>query len=198
MISCSKWPELRVWLIDRYISSHACQLIKGLLEKVPAKRPDAPTIKSMGFFNGIDWVKLLSMELKPPVLPEVAGPMDISNIPDKYTKDEVPVDSPVSPSSLLSPTKADIFSGFTFDGDDGAELLQRSSNCSGGMGTSDTCIEQQFADSLEERPSQRASTSISDSRTEHISEKSHADLDSDVSDRLATHLLFLGFACSVL
>lgn len=112
----------------RYISSQACQLVKALLEKVPAKRPDVLNIKASDFFKGIDWIKLFNLAVTPPVKPQVAGPMDISNIPDKYTKDEAPVDSPVSPSSLLSPTKADLFSGFTFDGDDGAaaaELLQR-------------------------------------------------------------------------
>eukprot|EP01043_Picozoa_sp_COSAG02_P006979 COSAG02_NODE_205_length_29157_cov_13.424771_4_plen_186_part_00 len=184
-------------MIDRYISSHACQLIKGLLEKVPAKRPDASTIKSIGFFNGIDWAKLFDMEVKPPVMPEVAGPMDISNIPDKYTKDEAPVDSPVSPSSLLSPTKADIFSGFTFDGDDGAELLQRSDNFSGG--SPEISSAQQLAKSLEERMSQRSSTSISDGRIERLSplEKSHTGFDSDVSDGCCARLLILCVACSV-
>lgn len=184
-------------MFNRYISSHACQLIKGLLDKVSAKRPGASTIKSMGFFNGVDWAKLFNMEVKPPVMPEVAGPMDISNIPDKYTKDEAPVDSPVSPSSLLSPTKADIFSGFTFDGDDGTELLQRSNEFSGG--TPETCSAPQQAKPLGERLSQRSSTSISGSRIERLSpsDKSHTDFDSDVSAGCSARLLILGFACSV-
>ena len=121
--------------MSRYISSQACRLVKGLLEKNPQKRLDVVKIKTSDFFNGVDWTKLYNLDVTPPVMPEVAGPMDISNIPDKYTKDEAPVDSPVSPSSLLSPTKAELFSGFTFDGDDGAaaaELFQRDTLASSG------------------------------------------------------------------
>ena len=157
------------------MSSQACQLIKALLEKVPSKRPDVSAIKSMAFFNGMHWVKLLNLEVNPPVRPEVAGPMDISNIPDKYTKDEVAIDSPVSPSSLLSPTNADLFSGFTFDGDEGAELLWRSN------GTPEAGIVHQFAESLGERLSQQSSASISDESTERLSPSRHSHADSDVS-----------------
>eukprot|EP01044_Picomonas_judraskeda_P014133 COSAG03_NODE_2214_length_2999_cov_1.516897_1_plen_161_part_00 len=153
----------------------------------------------------MNWVKLLNLEVTPPVRPEIAGPMDISNIPEKYTKDEVAVDSPVSPSSLLSPTNADLFSGFTFDGDEGAELFRRSN------GTPEAGVIHQFAESLgQPRLSQQSSASISDNSMERLSPSRHSHGDSDVSDApgLSTHRFellalrilcaFSGVACPVL
>jgi hypothetical protein len=97
-------------------------LVKALLEKSATKRLGVDETKAHRFFGEIDWVKLLSLDVPPPVVPDVSNPRDISCVPDKYTKGETPMDSPVSPSSLLSPTNAaDLFSGFTFDGEDSGQ-----------------------------------------------------------------------------
>lgn len=180
------------WMLGRYISSQACQLIKGLLEKVPAKRLDVLAIKSTDFFHHVDWVKLFNLDVKPPVLPKVAGPMDISNIPEKYTRDEAPVDSPVSPSSLLSPTKADLFSGFTFDdGEPAAELLQCS--CLASFDGPETrVLHSQPTESphqcLSDRSSQNSGSKIGELS---LSQLSQVELDSDVSDHYGIIMLAL-------
>ena len=109
----------------KFLSSEAVSLIKTTVEKDASKRPAAVDIKSHRFFAEINWRKLINLEVSPPVVPTVpGGPMDISNIAEKYTKDEPAVDSPVSPSSLLSPTKAGLFSGFTYEDDSSSVLLE--------------------------------------------------------------------------
>ena len=49
------------------------------MNKLPSARPTAADLKPHPFFGGMDWKKLLALELEPPLVPEVAaGPRDIS------------------------------------------------------------------------------------------------------------------------
>ena len=60
-------------------AQEAVGIIKLLMNKLPSARPTAADLKPHPFFAGMDWTKLLALELEPPLVPEVAaGPRDIS------------------------------------------------------------------------------------------------------------------------
>jgi len=60
-------------------AQEAVGIIKLLMNKLPSARPTAADLKLHPFFAGMDWKKLLALELEPPLVPEVAaGPRDIS------------------------------------------------------------------------------------------------------------------------
>lgn len=117
----------------KFLSPAAVSLLKQLLVADPAKRLGSDNakenvlrspgtvaaggiaVRSHDFFDGVKWDKVERMELTPPFIPNVAeGPMDISNIDEKYTMGFPAMDSPTCGG--LSPSKSGMFSGFSYDG----------------------------------------------------------------------------------
>ncbi|KAJ3056881.1 Serine/threonine kinase [Rhizophlyctis rosea] len=97
------------------MAKDAVSLLQKLLTKDPAKRlgggkSDADEIKKHPFFKGIDWDKLLRLEVTPPYYPTVSGPTDVSNFDEEFTK-ELPVLTPCH--SVLSAADQEEFRGFT-------------------------------------------------------------------------------------
>ncbi|KDO23532.1 AGC protein kinase [Saprolegnia parasitica CBS 223.65] len=93
------------------ISSAAKSLIRGLLERDPTKRLQAPALKAHPFFQGLDWKALEEKRLKPPFKPRLQSPTDLQNFDKEFTKDAVPnlVNEETSSTSV-----EDEFYGFSF------------------------------------------------------------------------------------
>jgi serine/threonine protein kinase len=69
-----------------YLSPDAKDIITKLLKKVPAarigsKEGDIQKIKSHRFFRKIDWKKLETRELEPPIQPVITDPAEAENFP---------------------------------------------------------------------------------------------------------------------
>jgi serine/threonine-protein kinase Psk1 len=69
-----------------YISPDAKDILTKLLKKVPAarlgsKQGDIQKIKSHRFFRKIDWKKLETRELEPPIQPVITDPAEAENFP---------------------------------------------------------------------------------------------------------------------
>uniref|UniRef100_A0A3P8P3U9 Serine/threonine-protein kinase sgk-1 n=1 Tax=Astatotilapia calliptera TaxID=8154 RepID=A0A3P8P3U9_ASTCA len=76
------------------ISKAACSLLEGLLEKDVSRRLgascDIAELQEHPFFASIDWDDLLARKIRPPFIPKVAGPWDVSYIDPAFTRQPVP------------------------------------------------------------------------------------------------------------
>ncbi|XP_035528282.1 serine/threonine-protein kinase Sgk2b [Morone saxatilis] len=75
-------------------SQAACSLLKGLLERDFFKRlgasRDLVELQEHPFFASINWDDLLAKKVRPPFIPKVTGPCDISYIDPEFTLQPVP------------------------------------------------------------------------------------------------------------
>ncbi|KAJ3054602.1 serine/threonine protein kinase psk1 [Rhizophlyctis rosea] len=81
-----------------YMTSFAKDLCTKLLKKNPKHRlgageDGATAVKKHQFFRKIDWKKLAAQEVTPPIIPELATPIDTSNFLNSFTTLPL-VDSP--------------------------------------------------------------------------------------------------------
>uniref|UniRef100_A0A8C5B6P3 Protein kinase N3 n=1 Tax=Gadus morhua TaxID=8049 RepID=A0A8C5B6P3_GADMO len=89
-----------------------------LLQKDPEKRlgggeGDAQEVKRHNFFRGMDWNALLAKKLKPPFVPVIKTPEDVSNFDEEFTHLK-PVLTPPHTPYVLSREEQDVFSDFDF------------------------------------------------------------------------------------
>uniref|UniRef100_A0A8C1R086 protein kinase C n=1 Tax=Cyprinus carpio TaxID=7962 RepID=A0A8C1R086_CYPCA len=80
---------------------------ESLLQKNPEKRlgageQDANEVKKHRFFQGIDWEALLAKRVKPPFLPSVKAPADVSNFDEEFTRLKPVLTPPQTPFFLTS------------------------------------------------------------------------------------------------
>lgn len=78
----------------RYLSVESISIMRRLMRKNPEKRlgygiRDAEDVKSQRFFKYINWEwdKLLARELKPPFVPTIKDPEDVSNFDSEFTQE---------------------------------------------------------------------------------------------------------------
>lgn len=74
----------------------AKDFVSRLVEKDASKRLGAngvQEIKAHKFFKGIDWGKIMRKELTPPIQPQKAHQLDVSNFAEEFTR-QTPVYSP--------------------------------------------------------------------------------------------------------
>ncbi|NWH56483.1 PKN2 kinase, partial [Geococcyx californianus] len=74
----------------RFLSSEALAIIRKLLRKCPERRlgageKDAEEIKIQPFFKEMNWNALFARTLKPPFVPTLRNPTDISNFDEEFT-----------------------------------------------------------------------------------------------------------------
>merc|ERR1712113_411611 len=103
--------------MPKYLSKEARSLFLGLLERDPKRRlgsskNDASEIKEHVFYKGLDFVKLLKKEIKPPYKPKVEEIEDTSYIEEEFTS-EIAQDTPVIKTGSMLAAK-DAFVGFTY------------------------------------------------------------------------------------
>ncbi|NXM58830.1 PKN2 kinase, partial [Illadopsis cleaveri] len=102
----------------RFLSTEALSIIRKLLRKCPERRlgageKDAEEIKIQPFFKGIDWDALFARRLKPPFVPVLRDPTDISNFDEEFTSQK-PILTPPEEVSVLTRKEQTVFKDFDF------------------------------------------------------------------------------------
>ncbi|KAF2976051.1 hypothetical protein EK904_005000 [Melospiza melodia maxima] len=102
----------------RFLSTEALAIIRKLLRKCPERRlgageKDAEEIKIQPFFKGIDWNALFARRLKPPFVPTLRDPTDISNFDEEFTSQK-PILTPPEEVSVLTKKEQTVFKDFDF------------------------------------------------------------------------------------
>lgn len=116
--------------------SHVDQVLRGFLERNVSRRlgakkttmfdiGGATAVKHHPFFEGIDWAKLIALQVEPPLKPDLASTTDTSNFAEEFVGMALP--RSLSHESLLShaesiepPKVAEVegmFRGFSFVAD---------------------------------------------------------------------------------
>lgn len=77
----------------RFLSNEAVTIMRRLMRKNPDKRlgsseHDAEDVKKQGFFKTLNWDDLLTKRLKPPFVPTIRHPEDVSNFDDEFTSEK--------------------------------------------------------------------------------------------------------------
>ncbi|CAL2048461.1 unnamed protein product [Caenorhabditis brenneri] len=85
--------------IPENLSQDGRVLLKRLLTRNPEKRITIPEIKSLDFFFGLDWQKLMMQEYEPPLKPSILNERDVSNFSKEFTSQKVN-NSPIKCSPL--------------------------------------------------------------------------------------------------
>ncbi|CAJ1071003.1 serine/threonine-protein kinase N2 [Xyrichtys novacula] len=102
----------------RFLSPESVSLIQKLLQKNPELRlgageEDAAQIKRHKFFQTMDWNALLAKKVKPPFLPVIRAPKDVSNFDDEFTSLKPVLTLPRNPC-ILTTEQQEIFADFDF------------------------------------------------------------------------------------
>uniref|UniRef100_A0A8C3VJK5 Serine/threonine-protein kinase N3 n=1 Tax=Catharus ustulatus TaxID=91951 RepID=A0A8C3VJK5_CATUS len=102
----------------RFLSTEALSIIRKLLRKCPERRlgageKDAEEIKIQPFFKGMDWDALFARRLKPPFVPTLRDPTDISNFDEEFTSQK-PILTPPEEVALLTRKEQTVFKDFDF------------------------------------------------------------------------------------
>ncbi|NXN97226.1 PKN2 kinase, partial [Rhinopomastus cyanomelas] len=102
----------------RFLSTEALSIIRKLLRKCPERRlgageRDAEEIKIQPFFKGIDWEALFARTLKPPFVPTLRDPTDISNFDEEFTSQK-PIITPPEEVTVLTRKEQTVFKDFDF------------------------------------------------------------------------------------
>ncbi|NWX06545.1 PKN2 kinase, partial [Caloenas nicobarica] len=102
----------------RFLSSEALSIICKLLRKCPERRlgageKDAEEIKIQAFFKEINWDALFARALKPPFVPTLRDPTDISNFDEEFTSQK-PILTPPEEVAFLTRKEQTIFKDFDF------------------------------------------------------------------------------------
>ncbi|NXX51495.1 PKN2 kinase, partial [Tricholaema leucomelas] len=102
----------------RFLSVEALSITRKLLRKCPERRlgageRDAEEIKVQPFFKGIAWDALLARTLKPPFVPTLRGPTDISNFDEEFTSQQPLLTLPEQ-AALLTHREQAAFKDFDF------------------------------------------------------------------------------------
>ncbi|XP_035463280.2 serine/threonine-protein kinase N2 [Scophthalmus maximus] len=102
----------------RFLSPESVSLIQKLLQKNPATRlgagvEDASEIKRHRFFQATDWDALLAKTVKPPFLPVIRAPQDVSNFDEEFTRLK-PVLTLPRTACVLTAEQQQIFTDFDF------------------------------------------------------------------------------------
>uniref|UniRef100_A0A8C5QNB9 Uncharacterized protein n=1 Tax=Leptobrachium leishanense TaxID=445787 RepID=A0A8C5QNB9_9ANUR len=99
-------------------SPETISLISQLLIKDPTQRlgsseEGAKDVMAHPFFKDIDWSKLLQKELRPPFLPPLSGPEDVSNFDQVFTSMDPVLPSPEGPE--LTEEEQEVFNVFDWE-----------------------------------------------------------------------------------
>ncbi|XP_054715930.1 serine/threonine-protein kinase N-like [Uloborus diversus] len=104
-----------------FLSLEAIALMRRLLRKNPERRlgaseRDAEDVKKQAFFRNIRWDDLLMRKIKPPFVPVVKSPEDVSNFDEEFTSEKPCLTPPKDPRPLTSDEEA-MFHGFEYIAD---------------------------------------------------------------------------------
>lgn len=102
----------------RFLTPDSVSIVQKLLQKNPEKRlgageQDAKEVKTHIFFQAVDWEALLSKKVKPPFVPLIKTPEDVSNFDEEFTHLKPVLTLPRMPY-VLSSEEQDVFTDFDF------------------------------------------------------------------------------------
>uniref|UniRef100_A0A182WIL5 protein kinase C n=1 Tax=Anopheles minimus TaxID=112268 RepID=A0A182WIL5_9DIPT len=105
----------------RFLSLEAIAIMRRLLRKNPERRlgsseRDAEDVKRQAFFRNIVWDDLLLRKVKPPFVPTVRSPEDVSNFDEEFTSEKPALTPPKDPR-VLTETEQTYFKDFTYMAD---------------------------------------------------------------------------------
>lgn len=105
----------------RFLSLEAIAIMRRLLRKNPERRlgsseRDAEDVKKQAFFRLINWEDLLLRKVKPPFVPTVGSPEDVSNFDEEFTSEQPQLTPPKDPRHL-SEVDQNLFKEFTYMAD---------------------------------------------------------------------------------
>nr|XP_014341638.1 PREDICTED: serine/threonine-protein kinase N3 [Latimeria chalumnae] len=105
----------------RFLSTEAIAIIRKLLRKNPERRlgageGDAEEVKKQMFFQEIDWDALFAKKAKPPFIPKIASPSDVSNFDKEFTTQKAVLTPPHEPRALTAQEQAQ-FKSFDYVSD---------------------------------------------------------------------------------
>lgn len=91
----------------RFLSTEAIAIMRRLLRRNPDRRlgsseRDAGDVKKQAFFRNINWDDLLTRKVKPPFVPTVRSPEDVSNFDEEFTQERPILTPPKDPRSLTA------------------------------------------------------------------------------------------------
>ncbi|CAG2183449.1 unnamed protein product, partial [Oppiella nova] len=74
----------------RFLSLESIAIMKRLLRKNPERRlgsseRDAEDVKKQAFFRHINWEDLITRKTRPPFVPTVKSPEDVTNFDEEFT-----------------------------------------------------------------------------------------------------------------
>ncbi|XP_052897397.1 serine/threonine-protein kinase N isoform X1 [Anopheles moucheti] len=105
----------------RFLSLEAIAIMRRLLRKNPERRlgsseRDAEDVKRQAFFRNIVWDDLLLRKVKPPFVPTVRSPEDVSNFDEEFTSEKPALTPPKDPRALTD-IEQTYFKDFTYMAD---------------------------------------------------------------------------------
>ena len=79
--------------IPQHISEASNSLIRGLLKldvehRIGGYDANISEIQEHAFFEGVSWQKVETRDLRPPYVPTLDGPTDVSNFDEKHTEEK--------------------------------------------------------------------------------------------------------------
>ena len=77
---------------------------------------DAEDVKKQAFFRNIDWDGLLKKRVKPPFVPSIKSPEDVSNFDEEFTREEA-ILTPPKDYRPINPEDQNKFSDFDYIAD---------------------------------------------------------------------------------
>ncbi|XP_049542044.1 serine/threonine-protein kinase N isoform X2 [Anopheles darlingi] len=102
----------------RFLSLEAIAIMRRLLRKNPDRRlgsseRDAEDVKRQAFFRNIVWDDLLLRKVKPPFVPTIRSPEDVSNFDEEFTSEKPALTPPKDPR-ILTEMEQTYFKDFTY------------------------------------------------------------------------------------
>ncbi|XP_052789265.1 serine/threonine-protein kinase N2-like isoform X2 [Mya arenaria] len=105
----------------RFLSTEAIAIMRRLLRRNPDRRlgsseRDAEDVKKQAFFRNLDWNELLMRRVKPPFVPTVTHPEDVSNFDTEFTQEQA-ILTPAKDRRSLNSEDQDNFRDFNYIAD---------------------------------------------------------------------------------
>ncbi|XP_058066941.1 serine/threonine-protein kinase N isoform X2 [Anopheles bellator] len=102
----------------RFLSLEAIAIMRRLLRKNPERRlgsseRDAEDVKRQAFYRNIVWDDLLLRKVKPPFVPTIRSPEDVSNFDEEFTSEKPALTPPKDPR-ILTDDEQTYFKDFTY------------------------------------------------------------------------------------
>ncbi|XP_041370542.1 serine/threonine-protein kinase N2-like isoform X2 [Gigantopelta aegis] len=105
----------------RFLSTEAIAIMRRLLRRNPDRRlgsseRDAEDVKKQAFFRNLVWNDLLMKKMKPPFVPSLKGPEDVTNFDEEFTNEKA-ILTPAKDHRLLTFEEHDLFKDFSYIAD---------------------------------------------------------------------------------